>query len=298
MFVFVFLDLDGPHDLFFLAQPTRRAVTFYDGGGSGGRDLDPLFRRNGLGAGMSAAALEVSDLFVNFGPTPAIMGLSAEIPLGSLTAVVGPNGAGKSTLLKAVVGQLRPASGRVSFGSLKRSEVAYLPQHSTIERDFPITVLEIVTMGLWNEIGPFGAPNRRQRDEVERAIAAVGMTGLEDRAIGQLSGGQLQRALFARLLLQKGRLILLDEPFSAVDAKTLKDLLGVIKEWHTGGTTVLAVLHDQDTVSAHFPETLLMARELVAHGPTRQVLTGENTELANRMCEACADDEHTCSKAA
>ena len=247
---------------------------------------------------MSSSALEVSDLFVNFGPTPAILGLSAEISLGSLTAVVGPNGAGKSTLLKAVVGQLRPASGKVSFGDLRRSDVAYLPQHSTIERDFPISVLEIVTMGLWNEIGPFGAPNKRQRDEVDSAIAAVGLTGLENRSVGELSGGQLQRALFARLLLQKGKLILLDEPFNAVDAKTLKDLLDVIKQWHAAGTTVVAVLHDQDTVRAHFPETLLLARQLVAHGPTGQVLTGENNLLANRMCEACADEEHTCSKAA
>ena len=145
-------------------------------------------------------------------------------------------------------------------------------------------------MGLWNEIGAFGTPDKRQRQDVERAIAAVGLTGLEVRTISELSGGQLQRALFARLLLQKGKLILLDEPFNAVDAKTLKDLLEVIKSWHAEGTTVVAVLHDHETVRAHFPETLMMARELVAHGPTRQVLTGENTELANRMCEACADD--------
>ena len=247
---------------------------------------------------MNQSALKVSDLSVNFGPIPAIMGLNAEISQGSLTAVVGPNGAGKSTLLKAVTGQLRPASGKVSFGKLKRSQIAYLPQQSSIERDFPISVLEIVSMGLWNEIGAFGTPNKRQRQDVERAIAAVGLTGLEVRTISELSGGQLQRALFARLLLQKGKLILLDEPFNAVDAKTLKDLLEVIKSWHAEGATVVAVLHDHETVRAHFPETLMMARELVAHGPTLRVLTGENKQLADRMCEACADEEHTCSKAA
>ena len=247
---------------------------------------------------MNQSALQVSDLSVNFGPIPAILGLNAEISEGSLTAVVGPNGAGKSTLLKAVTGQLRPASGRVSFGRLNRSQVAYLPQQSSIERDFPISVLEIVSMGLWNEIGAFGTPNKRQRQDVESAIAAVGLTGLEYRTISELSGGQLQRALFARLLLQKGKLILLDEPFNAVDAKTLKDLLEVIKSWHADGTTVVAVLHDHETVRAHFPETLMMARELVAHGPTSRVLTGENKQLADRMCEACADEEHTCSKAA
>ena len=246
---------------------------------------------------MQGAALQLSDLSVNFGTTPALLGLNADLAIGSLTAVVGPNGAGKSTLLKTVVGEVQPVRGRVSFGALKRSEVAYLPQHSTIERDFPISVQEIVTMGLWNELGPFGAPDRHQRTEVEEAIEAVGMTGLESRMIGQLSGGQLQRALFARLLLQKGKLILLDEPFNAVDSKTLTDLIKVIKEWHSYGITILAVLHDQETVRAHFPETLLIARELVAHGPTRQVLTGTNTQLASRMCEACADKLHSCSKA-
>lgn len=247
---------------------------------------------------MANPALKLSDLFVNFGPTPAIIGLNADIQNGSLTAVVGPNGAGKSTLLKAIVGQLRPASGKVTFGGLKRHEVAYLPQQSAIERNFPITVLEIVNMGLWHQTGPFGTLRKQHRQDVERAIDAVGLTGLENRTVGQLSGGQLQRAMFARLLLQRGKLVLLDEPFNAVDSKTFKDLLEVIKSWHAEGTTVLTVLHDNDTVRGHFPETLMLARELVAHGPTNQVLTGENKQLADRMCEACADEEHTCSKAA
>lgn len=135
-------------------------------------------------------ALKLSDLFVNFGPTPAIIGLNADIQNGSLTAVVGPNGAGKSTLLKAIVGQLRPASGKVTFGGLKRHEVAYLPQQSAIERNFPITVLEIVNMGLWHQTGPFGTLRKQHRQDVERAIDAVGLTGLENRTVGQLSGGQ------------------------------------------------------------------------------------------------------------
>ena len=146
--------------------------------------------------------------------------------------------------------------------------------------------------GVGGEVSVGQRPGLRQRTEVEEAIEAVGMTGLESRMIGQL-----QRALFARLLLQKGKLILLDEPFNAVDSKTLTDLIKVIKEWHSDGITILAVLHDQETVRAHFPETLLIARELVAHGPTRQVLTGPNTQLASRMCEACADELHSCSKA-
>ena len=147
-------------------------------------------------------------------------------------------------------------------------------------------------MGLWREIGPFGWLGRARRARIDAAIAAVGLTGLEGRPIGTLSGGQLQRALFARLLLQDARLVLLDEPFTAIDARTLSDLLGVIQGWHGEGRTVIAVLHDMETVRAYFPDTLMLARELVAHGPTEKVLTSENQFRARQMCEACAGPPH------
>lgn len=131
-------------------------------------------------------------------------------------------------------------------------------------------------MGLWREIGPFGRLGREGRARVATAISAVGLEGLGHRPIGSLSGEQMQRALFARLLLQDARLVLLDEPFTAIDVRTMADLLGVIGRWHGEGRTVLAVLHDFDTVRAHFPQTLMLARELVAHGPTDTVLTAEN----------------------
>ena len=131
-----------------------------------------------------------------------------------------------------------------------------------------------------------------------QAISAVGLTGLEDRMIGTLSGGQMQRALFARLLLQDAALVLLDEPFNAVDEKTVADLIGLVSRWHDEGRTVLAVLHDYETVQSHFPNALMLARELVAHGPTATVLTAENTFKARQMCEACTDFPHSCGKAA
>ena len=241
-------------------------------------------------------ALAFQDLTLGYDRHPAVLGLDGEIAAGSLTAIVGPNGAGKSTLLKGVVGALRPFAGRIAFGALTRSDVAYLPQQSDIDRSFPLSVVDLVAMGLWREIGAFGQLRAANRERVADAISAVGLAGFESRPIGTLSGGQMQRVLFARLLLQEAQLVLLDEPFSAVDVNTMADLIGVVRRWHGEGRTVLAVSHDLDTVRAHFPETLMLARELVAHGPTPQVLTAENQFRARQMCEACAGPPHVCGR--
>ena len=243
-------------------------------------------------------ALLFRGLTLGYDRNPAVYRLDGEIAAGSLTAVVGPNGAGKSTLLKGVVGTIRPLAGRVAFGTFARSDIAYLPQQSDIDRSFPLSVVDLVAMGLWREIGAFGPLRAGNRARVADAISAVGLVGFESRPIGSLSGGQMQRVLFARLLLQDARLVLLDEPFSAVDARTTADLIGVIRRWHGEGRTVLAVSHDLDTVRAHFPQTLMLARELVAHGPTAQVLTAENQFRARQMCEACVGSPHTCGRRA
>lgn len=241
-------------------------------------------------------ALDIHDLTLGYDRTPAVFRLRTQIAEGSLTAIVGPNGAGKSTLLKGVTGALTPLEGRVGFGRLHRDDIAYLPQQSEIDLSFPLSVMDLVTMGLWREIGPFGRLERRHQTRADAAIAAVGLTGFKARSIGSLSGGQIQRALFARLLLQDSKIVLLDEPFAAIDTRTTADLIGIIQRWHGEGRTVLAVLHDQETVRNHFPETLMLAREMVAHGPTNQVLTAENQFRARQMCEACASSPHTCGK--
>ena len=242
--------------------------------------------------------LTFQNLTLGYDRQPAVHQLQAEIAEGSLTAIVGPNGAGKSTLLKGVTGALAPLEGQVSFGPLSRDDIAYLPQLSDIDRSFPLSVVDLVAMGLWRSIGPFGRLGGEHRARVAAAISAVGLTGFETRAIGSLSGGQMQRALFARLLLQDARLVLLDEPFTAIDARTVADLIAVVRRWHGEGRTVLTVLHDVDTVRAHFPQTLMLARELVAHGPTEQVLTAENQFRARQMCEACAGPPHVCGRSA
>ncbi|WP_136443927.1 zinc ABC transporter ATP-binding protein AztA [Pacificoceanicola onchidii] len=239
-------------------------------------------------------ALAFRNLTLGYDRHPAVHHLETEISSGSLTAIVGPNGAGKSTLLKAITGVLTPLEGRVIFDEITREDVAYLPQKSDIDLTFPVSVTELVAMGLWKEIGAFGRLGRKGRERVQEAIEAVGLAGLEKRAIGALSGGQLQRALFARLLLQDAKVVLLDEPFSAIDARTMSDLIGVIRGWHNDGRTVLAVLHDHETVRDHFPQTLMLAREMVAHGPTPQVMTQANHSRARRMCEANPGDPILC----
>ena len=244
------------------------------------------------------AALRFSNLTLGYERHPAVHHLDGDVDRGSLLAVVGPNGAGKSTLFKGIVGTLRPLAGRIERGGLTVRDIAYLPQIADIDRTFPINVYDMVSMGLWRRSGLFGGIGRKERGEIETAIAAVGLTGFEDRAIATLSGGQMQRTLFARLLLQDADLIVLDEPFNAIDAKTCADLLELVQRWHRERRTVLAALHDMEVVKVAFPDTLLLARAPVAWGPTRDVLTPENLLKARRMCEAFDTHAAECVQAA
>jgi zinc/manganese transport system ATP-binding protein len=244
------------------------------------------------------AQLEFHDLTLGYERHPAVHHLTGSVGQGALVAVVGPNGAGKSTLFKGVVGLLKPLAGQIERGGLTLRHLAYLPQIAEIDRSFPINVYDMVAMGMWRSAGLFGGISRAARDRIEAAIAAVGLTGFEERTISTLSGGQMQRMLFARLLLQDASMIVLDEPFTAIDAKTEGDLLALVRRWHDEGRTVLAALHDIDLVRAHFPETLLLAREPVAWGPTAEVLTAENLSRARLMCEAFDSHAAKCVQAA
>jgi zinc/manganese transport system ATP-binding protein len=237
-----------------------------------------------------APALQFRNVTLGYDRHPAVHHLDGKVDAGALVAVVGPNGAGKSTLFKGIVGTLKPLAGRIERGEFSAQEIGYLPQAAEIDRSFPINVYDLVAMGLWHRTGLFGGIGGKARQAIERALAAVGLTGFEDRAIATLSGGQMQRMLFARLLLQDARVIVLDEPFNAVDAKTSADLFDLVQRWHGEERTVLTAMHDIDFVRAHFPETLLLAREPVAWGRTSSVLTPENLLMARRMCEAF--DEH------
>jgi len=240
------------------------------------------------------AQLRFRDLTLGYERHPAVHHLNGSVEAGALVAVVGPNGAGKSTLFKGIVGALKPLAGRIERGGIDPRDIAYLPQVAEIDRSFPISVYDMVAMGLWRTKGLFGGIGRGDRDTIERAISTVGLTGFEGRAIGTLSGGQMQRMLFARLLLQDARVIVLDEPFNAIDAKTSADLLELVRRWHREQRTVLAALHDMELVRANFPDALLLAREPVAWGRTPDVLTPENLTKARHMCEAFDEQAEAC----
>ncbi len=246
---------------------------------------------------MSAAAVRVIDLTVTHQRHPAVHHLSGELAMGSLTAVIGPNGAGKSSLLDALAGRLPLSAGRIEIAPELVGRVAYLPQQSQIDRSFPLGVLDLVALGHWPRRGAFGAIDAPLRERAREALASVGLAGFEQRRIGELSVGQFQRVLFARVLLQDAQLILLDEPFNAIDARTSADLLAVVRRWHGESRTVVAVLHDMELVREHFPEALLLAREPVAWGPTAQVLRAENLFRARQMAERWDESAPVCEKA-
>ncbi|WP_019279687.1 metal ABC transporter ATP-binding protein [Rhizobium grahamii] len=245
---------------------------------------------------MSDIAIELDDLTVAYARHPAVHHLSGTIATGSLTAITGPNGAGKSSLLKAVIGELRPSSGTIRH-RLKPTDVGYLPQAADINRRFPISVLDTVLLGSWRQAGAFAQIASPEQQKARDALAVVGLEGFDRRGIGSLSAGQFQRVLFARLLLQDASVILLDEPFTAIDSRTTRDLLEIVAGWHGEGRTVLTVLHDFEQVRAHFPQTLLLAREVIGWGATADVMTTANLTKARVMAERWDESADICEPA-
>lgn len=242
-------------------------------------------------------SVHIDNLTLGYDRHPAVHHLTGDIASGALLAIVGPNGAGKSTLLKGIAGALRPIGGSVRF-SAESPNIAWLPQAADIDRSFPLSVREFVAMGLWRKLGLSASCGAAEQARIAEAIGTVGLQGFENRAIGTLSGGQMQRMLFARLLLQDAPLILLDEPFAAIDYKTTADLVAILRRWHAEGRTIAAVLHDLALVHDVFPETLLLAREKIAWGPTATALRADNLVAARRMVEAFDEAAHLCERAA
>ena len=241
-------------------------------------------------------AITLTDLTLGYERHPAVHHLSGIFQPGSMTSVVGPNGSGKSTLVKGIVGILRPLGGRIERRNMKKHEIAYLPQLLEIDRSFPITVLDTVILGLWRQIGIFGGMKRELWAKAEEALRTVGLSGFEMRAISDLSGGQFRRVMFARMLLQDSPVVVLDEPFTSIDSQTTIDLLKMIQRWHAEKRTIIAVLHDFNQVRDHFPETLLIARELIGWGPTAEILCDENLTLSRTMSAAWDDEAEICAE--
>jgi zinc/manganese transport system ATP-binding protein len=214
--------------------------------------------------------IQLRDLTVRYGRRVALEAVSGEFAAGSLTAVVGANGAGKSTLLAAIAGVVRPVRGDVSCSARRR--LAYLPQVSAIDRNFPLSVAELITLGGWRELGAFRRPGPALGARVAVAADRVGLAERLARRIAEISVGELQRAMFARMMLQDAAVILLDEPFAAVDAAIASMLLDQILRWHREGRTIVVVLHDLKVVRRHFPAALVLARRVLAWGPTAMAL--------------------------
>ena len=240
--------------------------------------------------------IELQNVTLGYDKRPAVHHLSGVIEPGELLAVCGPNGGGKSTLLKGLAGLLNPIGGRIECGGLKFRDFAYLPQACDIDRSFPIDVRDFAALGSIRRAGLFGRLGADEDTRVTAALQAVGLRGFETRAIETLSGGQMQRALFARLMVEDEAVILLDEPFGAIDAATTDDLLALIAGWRAEGRTVIAALHEFDLVQRAFPKTLLIARDAVFWGATKDAFAPEHLLHARLMPQSFLADAQLCRR--
>jgi zinc/manganese transport system ATP-binding protein len=238
------------------------------------------------------AAIEIADLTLCYRKHPAVHHLTGIFPAGQATAIIGPNGAGKSTLLKGLAGVMRPDHGHIQTDAL--ATIAYLPQLSQVDRNFPISVFDFTAAGLWAKIGNTQKIDTQGRHTVMSALATVGLTDFVARNLDTLSGGQMQRVLFARLIVQNATIILLDEPFTAIDARTTADLILLMQQWVAEKRTVITVLHDMRQVKSYFSQCVLLARELVAWGKTDEVLTEANWQKADALAEGWLNDAPVC----
>lgn len=233
-------------------------------------------------AAPSSTALWVDDLTVAYHRKPVIWDVALDLPTGSLIGIVGPNGAGKSTLLKAIMDLVPIASGRVKvFGKPyreNRQRVGYVPQRESVDWDFPVDALDVVTMGLYSKIGWCLPVRKKHREAGMEALRRVGIADLARRQISQLSGGQQQRTFLARALVQDADLYLMDEPFAAVDASTEKAIVELLRELKSRGKTVVVIHHDLQTVPEYFDYTVLLNMRVVAAGPVESTFTTENLQ--------------------
>jgi manganese/zinc/iron transport system ATP- binding protein len=224
--------------------------------------------------------LSIHDMTVAYQRRPVLWDIDYAAPPGNLIAIVGPNGAGKSTLIKAVLNLVPKVAGSVSFFgspySKQRGRVGYVPQRSSVDWDFPVNALDVVTMGLYRRIGWFWPVRKRHRLKAMESLVRVGMQDYATRQISQLSGGQQQRVFLARALAQEADFYLMDEPFAGVDAATERAIVDVLHDLKNAGRTAMVVHHDLQTVSEYFDEVVLLNMRLIASGSVADVFTDEN----------------------
>jgi len=228
--------------------------------------------------------LEIENASIGYGERIVIHDLSFQVPHGARVAVVGPNGAGKSTLFKALVGILPVHSGQIlihgqSLGTHKDC-VAYVPQREDVDWRFPVTVRDVVMMGRYGQIGWWSRPSKTDKQIVHKSIDQMGIADLADLSIGQLSGGQQQRAFLARSLAQEPHILLMDEPFTGVDATTQEVTFGLLDHLQSQQVTTIISTHDLNLAATRFDHILLINHRLIAYGSPQQVFTKENLAAA------------------
>lgn len=228
--------------------------------------------------------VEVTDLTVAYQEKPVLWDVDLHVPEGTLMAIVGPNGAGKTTLIKAILGLIEPAAGNVMiYGKAyaeQRALVGYVPQRGSVDWDFPTSVLDVVMMGRYGQLGWFKRPGRKERELALEALDKVGMADYADRQISQLSGGQQQRTFLARALVQDAQVYFMDEPFQGVDATTERAIISLLQELRAQNKTVIVVHHDLQTVPEYFDWVTLLNVRCIACGPVNEVFTEEHLRQA------------------
>jgi manganese/zinc/iron transport system ATP- binding protein len=245
-------------------------------------------------------ALKVERLTVNYDKSPVLWDIHFEVPVGKLVGIVGPNGAGKSTLLKALLGMVKPLTGKVEFfGSPYKKvykKIAYVPQRTSVDWDFPITVLDVVLMGRYGKLRYIKWPTKADKEAAMAALEQVGLLMFKDRQISQLSGGQQQRVFLARALLQEADIYLMDEPFAGVDVATEKDIIALLDKLKNQGKTLFIVHHDLNTVERYFDWVILLNTCLVASGPVDEVFHADNVTKAYGRSSLLLDEAAKISK--
>ncbi|MCR4336595.1 MAG: metal ABC transporter ATP-binding protein [Candidatus Omnitrophica bacterium] len=229
-------------------------------------------------------AIDVTDLTVAYREKPVLWDVDFQSPQGVLLAIVGPNGAGKSTLIKTILGLIKPAAGRILvLGNRYRPQtrlIGYVPQRTSVDWDFPTTVLDVVLMGRYGHLGWIRRPEKEDYRLAMECLEKVGMTDFAHRQISQLSGGQQQRVFIARAFLQDAPIYLMDEPFAGVDAATELSLVSLLRELKNKGKTVICVHHDLQTLRDYFEWVMLLNVRRIALGKVEDVLTEENLRRA------------------
>ncbi len=236
---------------------------------------------------MEEYAIKIENMAVAYDAEPVLWDINVGFKKGRMTAIIGPNGAGKSTLIKSALGLEKRISGDVLFSVAGESyrpydeintELAYVPQKSSVYWDFPTTVIDVVLMGRYGRLGWFKRPKQEDREIAEEMLEKVGMSSFKNRQISQLSGGQRQRVFLARALCQQADVYVLDEPLAGVDIKTEAIIIDLLQELVREGKSVVVVHHDLDTVEEYFDEVVFLNQEIVEYGPIEEIFTDENIE--------------------